>query len=586
MMTHSVYSSAQTKRATTVTVIRRALVALLMIALALSFAGCDLLKDRSATELVIDDATLIDVEDLLKYEDLQMLDVRNAVITPEEYLSLQTALPNVTIYWSVPIQSQRFDNQVTQVALPADTDAVSLDLLKYFPNLTSVDATACSCYDALMSKSLEMQNVVFYWQLEIDGVTLTNMDTTLDLSGKDVDAETLMQDIYYLPGLISADITNTNLSQEDGAALEARYPNITFLRTLDIFGVQANTDATTLDLTTADITDDTQLIDLLAPLTKLTSCDLTGRTISFETMAALEERFPLIAFSFSFELFGQTLTPETTELDLQGQTFTSVEEVAEGLSHLPNLTNCDMCGTGLTNDQMVELMAQFPAVKFVWYVQIGAWQVRTDIEAFTTQNRKTFPNDAGAYIGGGNSELTDEDTAAFQYCTDLVYLDLGGNKITDLSFVKNLTNLRLLCVGDNKITDITPIAALSNLEFLEIYINYISELNPLLGLTNLTNLNCSRTAITDISSLLEMKQLTRLWIMNNGLDKDALASLAEALPDCTINSRGTSATSGGWRDNDLYFEMEVLTGLAEPTPTPELTPEPSATPEPSETPVG
>jgi Leucine-rich repeat (LRR) protein len=32
----------------------------------------------------------------------------------------------------------------------------------------------------------------------------------------------------------------------------------------------------------------------------------------------------------------------------------------------------------------------------------------------------------------------DDDLAPLQYCTDLDYLDLGHNKITDLSFVHNL----------------------------------------------------------------------------------------------------------------------------------------------------
>ncbi|MEZ4628747.1 MAG: hypothetical protein R2912_11955, partial [Eubacteriales bacterium] len=403
----------------------------------------------------------------------------------------------------------------SQIVLPAETDAAAHDLLRYFPNLTTVDARACDCYDALMSKSLELKNVSFYWQLELGGETLTNTDAALNLSGKTLDADTLMKDIYYLPGLTSADLTNTNLSEEEGAALEARYPSISFLRTLDIFGVKANTDATALDLTTADITDETQLPDGLAPLKKLESCDLTGQTISFETMAALEERYPLVAFSFTFSLFGQTLTPETTELNLQGQTFAGVEEVAGGLSHLPNLTMCDMCGTGLDSEQMAQLQAAFPAVKFIWYVRIGAWQVRTDIEAFSTENRKTFPDGAGAYIGGGNSTLTDEDLTAFQYCTDLVYLDLDGNKITDLSFLKDLPKLRLLSVANNKVTDISAIASLSELEFLEIFINYISQLNPLMGLTKLTSFNCSRTAVTDIAPLQQMTQLKRLWIMNN-----------------------------------------------------------------------
>ncbi|MPM71771.1 hypothetical protein SDC9_118742 [bioreactor metagenome] len=436
-----------------------------------------------------------------------------------------------------------------------------------------------------MSKSLELSDVSFLWQVTIGGQTLLNTDTALDLSGKTVSGDELMAAIGYLPGLTNVNLTGTGLTDEEGTALEARYPNIAFLRTLDLYGVEVSTDATELDLSTASITDDTQLVDKLAPLKKLASCNLTGQTISFETMDALKERFPLVAFSFSFELFGQTLTPETTELNLQGQTFTAPDEVSEGLKHLPNLTKCDMCGTGLTSEQMIQLQAEFPAVKFVWYVQIGAWQVRTDIESFSTENRKTFPNGAGTYIASaGNSELVDADLTAFQYCNDLVYLDLDGNKITDLSFLKNLPKLRLLSLGNNKITDISAISSLTDLEFLEIFINYITDLNPLVGLPKLTSLNCSRIAVADITPLLGMKQLKKLWVMNNKLDKETVAKLTEALPDCTIASRGTKATAGGWREEDIYYEFAVKAGLIEPTPAPEATPEPSVSPDASASP--
>jgi Leucine-rich repeat (LRR) protein len=559
---------------------RPARIALIALALTFAFAlaGCGLLKDRSATELIIDDAALIDVQDLIKYDNLQLLDVRNAEISVEDYLALQSALPNIRILWSVPIAGQRFDNQLTQISLPAGTDAVSLDLIRFLPSLNAVDARTCDCYDALMSKSLERQDISFVWQVEIGGVTLLSTDTSLDLSGKSVDAESLMAALSYLPALTEADITNTSLSEADCAAIELRYPYIALLYTLDIFGVKVNSDATSVDLTAADITNDTLLTDKLAPLRALVSCDLTGQTIAFETIDALKERYPLVEFSFTFTLFGQTLTPETTTLNLQGQTFASAEDVANGLRHLPNLTWCDLCGTGLTDEEMTRLKEQFPAVEFVWYVTIGAWQVRTDIEAFSTQNRKTFPNEAGAYVGGGNSELTDEDLAALQYCTGLIYLDLSGNRITDVSFVQFLPKLRLLSVANNKITNISALSGLSELEFLEIYINYISDLGPLTALPKLANLNCSRTAITDVTALSGMQQLTRLWIMNNKIEKTDLEKLIAALPGCAVNSRGSSSISGGWQDIDLYYEFLVKAGLAEPIPTPEPTPEPSETP--------
>ncbi|MEN6634622.1 MAG: leucine-rich repeat domain-containing protein [Clostridiaceae bacterium] len=583
-MTHSDYTSASTERALMKTRIRGLIAVLLVLALSLTLFGCGLFKDRSLTTLTIDDAAQIDAEDLVKYEDLQELDIRKADITVDQYAALQSALPNCSIHWSVPIMDQRFDNQVTQLALPASTDAAALDLLRYFPNLTTVDALSCTCYDALMSKSLERKDITFTWQVQIGDVTLLNTDTTLDLSTKTLDAQALMQNIYYLPALTSVDITDTNIGAEDGAALEARYPNILFLRTIDLFGVKANTDVTALDLTKATVTDDTQLVDALASLKNLTSCDLTGQTVSFETMDALKERYPLVTFSFSFMLFGQQCTPDTTEINLQGQTFTSPDEVAAGLSHMPNLTLCDLCGTGLTNEQMVQLQTQFPTVKFVWYVQIGAWQLRTDIEAFTTQNRKDFPNNVATFTKDGNTKLTDEDVAGLAYCTDLVYLDLSGSKLTDISFVKSMPKLRLLCLGNNKITDISALSALTELEYLEIYTNAIADQSPLAGLTKLTHLNLARTGIPDITMLSGMKQLKLLYIMNNNkITKDDVAKLTEALPDCVIVSRGSNPIAGDWHKAELYHTFEVATGLAEPDVTP--TPEPSASADPSASPT-
>lgn len=582
-MTHTGFTSAQIKRANAKKRIFRTLAALLVLTLMLALSGCDLLKDRSATALTIEDAQQIDIDDLVKYESLQELDIRKAIVSVDEYLALQSALPSCRIIWSVPIADQRFDNQVTQLALPASTDAAALELIQYFPNLTTVDALACTCYDALMSKSLERKDIAFTWQLEISGVTVKNTDTALDLSGKTLDTEALVNNLYVLPALTAVDLTDTNIDAELGAALEARYPNIAFLRSIDVFGVSVNTDVTEVDLTSAVITDEATLPDMLASLKYLTSCDLTGQTISFATMDALRQRYPQVAFAFTFDLFGQQFTPETTEINLQGQTFTSAEEVAEGLAHLPALTSCDLCGTGLTNEQMVQLQTQFPAVKFVWYVQIGAWQVRTDIEAFTTQNRKEFPNQAATFTKTGNTKLTDEDVAGLAYCTDLTYLDLTNNKITDLSFVKNLLKLRLLCVGNNKITDLSPLSSLTELEFLEIYANAAPDVTPLTGLTKLTHLNCARVGLSDLTTLGTMKQLKMLWMMNNkAITKEGLEALTAALPECTINVRGTNPLSLDWHVNDLYYAFEVLSGLVKPDPTP--TPEPSATVDPSASP--
>ena len=161
----------------------------------------------------------------------------------------------------MPVGESRIDNQVTQVVLPK-IDAEQLALLDYFPNLTDVDATACDCYAALMSKSLEKPNVSFHWTIPIGGVDVKNTDSSADLSGVTTGgADALGDALSCLPALTNLDITESDITNADAQTLIARFPNITFLYTAEIFGVKVNSDATTLDLTKAVIDDEAALAE-------------------------------------------------------------------------------------------------------------------------------------------------------------------------------------------------------------------------------------------------------------------------------------------------------------------------------------
>jgi Leucine-rich repeat (LRR) protein len=91
--------------------------------------------------------------------------------------------------------------------------------------------------------------------------------------------------------------------------------------------------------------------------------------------------------------------------------------------------------------------------------------------------------------------------------------------------------------------------------------NYVEDFSPLSGLTKLAYLNIARTSITDVTPLLGMTQLKMLWLMNNKISDSDLAKLTEALPECTISSRGAHSTANGWRDTDIYREFQEKFGL-------------------------
>ena len=121
---------------------------------------------------------------------------------------------------------------------------------------------------------------------------------------------------------------------------------------------------------------------------------------------------------------------------------------------------------------------------------------------------------------------TDDPEGAEQILSSMTELDLGLNKITDISVLGSLTNLTALHLNSNKITDISVLGSLTNLTALELNSNQITDISVLGSLTNLTTLDLDRNRITDISFLASLTNLTTLHLDSNRItDISFLASL-------------------------------------------------------------
>ncbi len=530
-------------------------------------AGCGKAAafDRDAETIMLTDLSQADAETLASCENLKTLDLRSVDATAALVDELTDALPGCEILWRVPIGGETFDSVSAELSLPAGTAAAELSLLRFFPNLTRVDATRCDVDAEFAACAAAYPDVIFTWNTTIGTVAAKGGDTELDLSGQDVgSAETLAALLFGLPSLEEVNLTGTGLSAAEIEALQARYPSVAFVCDVDVLGLSVPNTSETLDLTQAQIPDIASLESALRLLPELKSVDLSGHAFSFEDMDALQAAFPDLSFNFSFEVFSQQVTTETTRLDLRGNSFSTPEEVAKKLIYLPNLTYADLCDCGLTNEEMETLMQQFPDVKFVWTITVGAWEMRTDITAFSKGNRHEFPNDMGRFVGEGSTNLHDADIEPLKYCTDLVYLDLGhGNRITDVSALAGLQKLRVLIVSMNKIEDITPLAQLQALECLEIYQNPITDISVVTSLPNLKYLNCSSILLDDITPLLGLTQLKMLWFVHNkNVTEAQREQLENTLPECEICFSAESSGEGGWTKNDLYIEYQTAFGLS------------------------
>jgi internalin A len=85
--------------------------------------------------------------------------------------------------------------------------------------------------------------------------------------------------------------------------------------------------------------------------------------------------------------------------------------------------------------------------------------------------------------------------------TNAPTLNFKSKKISDLSPLKDLQNLKKLKVGFTNISNLTPLKGLQNLQELYIHNTQVSDLSPLNELQNLQRFSAFETQVTDLSPL-------------------------------------------------------------------------------------
>ena len=233
------------------------------------------------------------------------------------------------------------------------------------------------------------------------------------------------------------------------------------------------------------------------------------------------------------------------------------------LSQLPNLKKVDMFATEIRRSRIEFLAKAFPDIEFGWTMIIpcsnplhperAPHKIRTDATAFSTlHNNKTSDHEA-------------IDFSILKYCKNLQALDIGHNRVTDLSFLYDLPHLKVLIVACNiELNDITPIGSLKELQYLELFKNDVHDISCLASCTELVDLNICFNRIKDLTPLYGLQKLRRLWLFNSNnysdsipVPAEAVRALRQALPGCKVDPYSYS-TEGGWREHPRYdtiYEM-------------------------------
>lgn len=333
---------------------------------------------------------------------------------------------------------------------------------------------------------------------------------------------------------------------------EPTIPQVSF------FGKEYPQDITELVLSESDIasleheTVYSQICDAINSFTALELMDVRAAALTFDEMTLLKEAYPSVRFIWNVDLYGTELSSDDTEADISGIEITDIEDLKLRLRLLDSLTYLDMCDCGLTNEQMEELQNEFPQIKFVWKVTLGLWTIRTDTVAFSTLKDGTI-----------TYRLTNDDCKVLKYCTDMVALDLGHNKVTDLSFLEYMPELKILILVDNWLTDtqspylydLSMLKYCPKLMYLEFFVGDVTDISVFDYLPNLVDLNISYNPISDVSHLLNFTKLERLYIEHTSLTEQDYELLKETYPDAYIVYYGEGSVDQGWREHERYFAM-------------------------------
>ena len=280
--------------------------------------------------------------------------------------------------------------------------------------------------------------------------------------------------------------------------------------------------------------------------------DMGETRFSISQLQKLEAAMPEGAeFHFTVWFCKSWINDLSDTLDLDNsKSQVSKAELGWLLAHMPNVTKVNVFNhRELNNSIIIPLMEQYPNVEFGWMVRIhSSYAIRSDATAFST-NKKV----------GTEPYLTEKNMELLKYVPGLKALDVGHNKIRDISWLQYFPEMNILILADNRIEDITPLADLHELEYLEIFMNNISDVTPLVGLENLRDLNLCRNKLTHTDlSVLDGLNLERFWCTQAGVSAEAQQRFINANPETYCNFTIGSCTDDGWRESYKYAQFRTM----------------------------
>lgn len=489
---------------------------------------------RDLESLTFSSLPIPNQEWLTRFTQLKQLDLIQADITIEQYDELSRLLPGCEILWLVPFQDTR---------LPLDTDSLTLTqfteqdipAMQHLPNLKAVTVIDFGGAEDLDALRQSLPGCKILQQYTIGG-TLLDEDSLYFKSSNITDITRVLS---LLPKVSLIDAKGCPFF---GALvkLKNQYPKCRFLYEVPVGGILWGERSTEI---VVDSTTAYELSLTLPALPLVKRVQITQPVSDADLLLQLRQDYPHIEFIYCFDLFGQTVTPQTETLNISGVKLSSAEDFEKYMPHFYNLKRVEMCDCGISNEEMDGLKQRYPDTFFVWKVKIGHAWIRTDVIYFMPYKHRLV--------------LYDQHVDNLKYLTELICLDMGHMKVTRTDYLAYMPKLQYLLMCSTPITDISHCANMKDLKYVELFLTKVTDFSPLLECKKLVDLNVCYTSPADPLVFGQMKQLQNLWFRNM-MDWNVRNQLRQALPNTTMVFEPGSSTGGGWRKLPNYYAQRDI----------------------------
>ena len=372
--------------------------------------------DGESENIVTADFTAGDIPAFARLENLASADV-SACSDISAILALRAALPEVRVFWTVPLAGESFDGDSENIIVPDASEEELRAALVRLPELKTLTLTGSTfSLESQLALKKEFPSVSFVWDVTLAGKTFVSDALALDFTGTPLTEEDLSEigaALVLLPDAKSVTLTACGLSEDALRTFSAAHPEILTIWGTQLFGVTFTTDAEEIEFTDIQLT--------------------------VEDAAQIEDM----------------------------------------LSYMPNLKKVVMLRCGISNEDMEEINLRHEDVQFVWMVQVYAYGVRTDQTYFSIYNCEYFYGEYDHLaddlrychdmiaVDLGHMHLYG-DTYFLTQMPHLQYLILssaGPNPIPELGTLKEL---RFLELGKASFTDITMLSECTSLTDIDL----------------------------------------------------------------------------------------------------------------------